>query len=364
MKRKLIFACRWNKSEQSSWSGSAYAVYQELNKRYCLERFDIKDSWNIKLYKLARKVGLVKGEPSLLGVHKKNNRFFEHKYNDGDCVVFQFSETPWTPYTKNYVYQDLAVEYLLYIKKTDPISYAHCGFTGVSEKQLKKRAIVQKAFYEHCDCIFTMGDWLADFLRDECGVSAEKIKTVGAGINVPIQEVEYTQKEENKILFVGRDFERKGGPIVLEAFKILKQNYLKGAELYIAGPAKNPLKKNVDGVIYLGNISTEQLRDYYKICDIFCMPSYFEPFGIVFCEALVNGLPCIGRNKFAMKEIIEEGKTGYLLEDDNVDELARKMFELLKNREIAKNVRAKREYYINKYSWSNVVDNMCKEIAL
>ena len=49
------------------------------------------------------------------------------------------------------------------------------------------------------------------------------------------------------------------------------------------------------------------------MCDVFCMPSYFEAYGLVFVEALTFGLPCIGRNCYEMPYFIEDGKTGLLL---------------------------------------------------
>ena len=51
------------------------------------------------------------------------------------------------------------------------------------------------------------------------------------------------------------------------------------------------------------------------------MPSYFEAYGLVFAEALTYGLPCIGRDKFAMSEFIEDGCTGRLISGEDVEEL-------------------------------------------
>ena len=52
------------------------------------------------------------------------------------------------------------------------------------------------------------------------------------------------------------------------------------------------------------------------------MPSRLEPFGIVFIEALARGLPCIGRDAYAMPEIITPGVSGSLIASDDEDELA------------------------------------------
>ena len=88
------------------------------------------------------------------------------------------------------------------------------------------------------------------------------------------------------------------------------------------------------------------------------MPSRFEAYGLVFVEALIYGLPCIGRKEFAMKEFIQDGVNGYLVEDDNVDELAKKMEDLLKNEKIKEYVLSKRKDYIKEYSWDEVANRM------
>ena len=61
------------------------------------------------------------------------------------------------------------------------------------------------------------------------------------------------------------------------------------------------------------------------------MPSYFEAYGLVFAEALTYGLPCIGRDKFAMSEFIEDGCTGRLISGEDAEELALDLWEVLQD---------------------------------
>jgi len=56
--------------------------------------------------------------------------------------------------------------------------------------------------------------------------------------------------------------------------------------------------------------------------DLFVMPSRFEGFGMAFAEALVRGLPCIGRDACAMPEIIDPASGGRLVRSESPDELA------------------------------------------
>ena len=357
-KPELIFACRWNKEIEKTWSGTAYAVYEELGKRFQISRFDLKDTFSILMYKLLRRMHLIKGNFSLLPTIRRYNRKFQKKYKDETKVVFQFDETPWTSQTINYIYQDLSIAYINYMRKHDPVAYVYSSFSNISERQLEKREQAQREFYQHCAGIFTMGQWLADFLHVECGIPVEKIHVVGAGVGIPVELCNDLIKTGNKILFVGKDFERKGGKLVVEAFQILRKNYRPDAELYIAGPVHNPIEKEIPGIHFVGNLSRNEVTKYYRMCDIFCMPSYFEAYGIAFCEALVYGLPCIARNKYAMPEIIRDREEGYLIDNDDASDLAYKMQCLLEDEQILQNVRSRQEFYQRKYSWEYVVNQM------
>lgn len=116
----------------------------------------------------------------------------------------------------------------------------------------------------------------------------------------------------------------------------------------------------MDGYHYMGDCDHKTLSGLFNRCDIFVMPSYFEAYGLVFIEALTYGLPCIGRNAYEMPYFIENGKTGFLLEKDNADDLAHLMYRLLKDETIKSNVRANKEWYVKEYSWDAVADRITR----
>lgn len=114
----------------------------------------------------------------------------------------------------------------------------------------------------------------------------------------------------------------------------------------------------------MGLCNYEQLSTLFNKCDIFCMPSYFEAYGLVFIEALCYGLPCIGRNVYEMPYLIKEGENGYLLKEDNPKELSRLIKKLLNDEGIKQNVLALKDIYIKEYSWNNValkISNIIKK---
>ena len=156
-----------------------------------------------------------------------------------------------------------------------------------------------------------------------------------------------------KILYVGKDFERKNGPLVVKVFHLLHERRPE-AELFIAGPSDMPAGCDMDGIHFIGLRSFKELAPYYNMCNIFCMPSLFEAYGLVFVEAMVFGLPCIGRDAFEMPYFIDEGNTGLLLRHQDAGELSQLMERAADDNDMVSRVLAQRADYCKKYSWSSV----------
>jgi len=75
-------------------------------------------------------------------------------------------------------------------------------------------------------------------------------------------------------------------------------------------------------VTFWGALSDEDLAAAYSDCDVFAMPSKKEGFGIVFLEAMRLGKPCIGGNHGGTPDVIEHGKSGFLVDYDDITALA------------------------------------------
>lgn len=357
---RLVFVSNWGNKKKAAWSGTVPGLYHELQKHYAVERFDI----NVRIpcllpLRCMEKLGLGRFDMEYM---KYYTRVFEKHYSaEEGRKVFQFDECPSVPWTDSYIFQDLSVGFLLDIYENHPELIPYCGMENLSRRYLEKRAASQKAFYQQVRGVFTMGRWLADYLVEKEGLPREKVHAVGGGVNVDTAGIEYSEKKGNKILFVGRDFKRKGGDLTVQAFRLLKKR-IPGAELYLAGPAVNPVgdTAEAEGIFYLGEQNGEQIRKLYNKCDVFCMPSRFEAYGLVFAEALAFGLPCIARNAFAMREFIRDGENGYLVESDDAEALAVKMEMALQNEGMKQHVMAQRERYLKEYSWETVVNRIAE----
>ncbi len=348
MMEPLYFIATWKRVKEQSWSGTSWALLQALSAHYAISDINVKQS-------VVRRA-LQKLIPAFhdmgLGSILRYRAAFQNHISEGK--VFQFEEYCRDSETlKTYIYKDLSVSYLEYVAKTNKEMFSHSGFAHIPLQSIERKARMEREYHSSCSGIFTMSRWLREFLIEHDGISPDKVYHVGGGINVNSARIQPHQRQGNKILFAGRDFDRKGGTLVCEAFKRLR-NRISDAELHIAGPAKRPRISNIKGVFYHGDVHHDKLSDLLNLCDVFCMPSQFEAYGLVFPEALCYGLPCIGRQRQEMPHFIDDKSTGRLLQGDSPEELCEMMHEILTQPRYAENVKKRQREYIHQYSWNSV----------
>jgi glycosyltransferase involved in cell wall biosynthesis len=133
-------------------------------------------------------------------------------------------------------------------------------------------------------------------------------------------------KNERVILFVGRIIFPKGIQDLLEATK-----HLKDVKVIIIGDGNylSELKKQYPWATYLGNKGHDEIIPYLALTDIFVNPSYAEGLPTSVLEAGAAGLPIIATDVGGTREIIQDGKNGYLIKPKDVDGLKRKLIKLL-----------------------------------
>lgn len=347
----------WNKiNPEATWSGIPYGIMQGLKEFTEVNTIDIALSKtqyilgrgiNKMLWHSGANANPLEKYFESRNIEKKVNRFESNLY------VGISSDIKFTNY-KGYIYTDLTVGSLEYFRDRNPENYKFSGF-DLEECYLEKWNKNQRDSFNYLQGIFTMSKWLEEYLLNVEGMPKEKVHYIGGGMNLKRELVDSSYKEGNKILFVGRDFKRKGGEEVLKAFQVLhKKN--PDIKLFIAGSIKKEAEE--DGVIWLGNLPNYELYYYYNICDIFCLPSHFEAFGIAFVEALAFGLPCIARNAFEMPKLIDDGVTGILLKNNNIEELVDSIEKILSDRNYQRNVWKLQSYYFNEYTWNTVADRI------
>lgn len=170
----------------------------------------------------------------------------------------------------------------------------------------------------------------------------------------------YDNPEENSILFVGRASFEKGIDYLLEAVATINIPF----KLYLVtgGPAISEVYSKIEQlnlsskVEVLGILSYGKTRDCYAMADVVVIPSvWIESFCLVGVEAMANAKPVVAFQTGGIYDWLVDGKTGYLAECRNIEDLANKIKMILKDKAKAKEMgicgyhRVQEKYNINTY---------------
>lgn len=222
----------------------------------------------------------------------------------------------------------------------------------------------EAAIYKNASVVFVRSENIRRSLTEQYHVKPDNVEVVYAGSN--LNRVESAQetsvgRDPYSILFVGLDWERKGGPELLVAFRRLQQTHPQ-ARLIIAGSSPD-IPADLDGVEVIGKVSIDRLGLLYQRAGIFCLPTKREPFGIVFLEAMEHGLPVVGTDIGAQVDFIRDGETGYRVPVLDPEALATALCRLCDDPQGAKEMGRRGEQLIrDRYNWNSVVEKMSATI--
>lgn len=177
--------------------------------------------------------------------------------------------------------------------------------------------------------ILPWSSWTAASLIEDYGVDPERIEIVAPGVDLEVwrPDSDYIPEKTLKILFVGGDLMRKGGDVLLNAFRSLPHGV---AELHLVTRTELPAEAGVTVYNHL-QPNTPELIELYQKSDVFVLPTKAEAFGIAAIEASAAGLPVIATAVGGLVDIVVEGKTGFFIEPGDAPTLARRLQQLAKN---------------------------------
>lgn len=143
------------------------------------------------------------------------------------------------------------------------------------------------------------------------------------------------------ILYASKLSERKRSSDLLEAYrqfsnKLSPKPYL----LFIGdGEMRPSLEKEVErlklgnDVLFLGFKNQSELPSYYELCDVFVLPSFHEPWGLVVNEAMNAGRAVIVTDQVGSgRDLVKQGENGYVFKAGDVNELADALHKVLKDK--------------------------------
>jgi alpha-maltose-1-phosphate synthase len=178
--------------------------------------------------------------------------------------------------------------------------------------------------YVHAAAIATFSEVARRSLIDDYGVDPRKIVAVGAGANIVPTTDPVRHDDGRTLLFVGKEWERKGGPVLLRAFENLRR-CRPDLRLILAGPPSALVVPA--GVTNYGVVPLHTVQRLLSEATVFVLPTCQEPFGIAFLDAMLCKVPCVGTHVGAVPEIV--GDTAICVPPGDSTALARAIERLL-----------------------------------
>jgi phosphatidyl-myo-inositol dimannoside synthase len=159
----------------------------------------------------------------------------------------------------------------------------------------------------------------------------------------------YGLEGKRVLMTLARLDERKGQDRMLQALPAILREL--PDTVYViagAGDMRERLQRiaaetNVsDHVVFTGRVKDEEVAAHYRLCDVYAMPNRTsesgdtEGFGLVFLEAGASGRPVIGGNAGGVPDAIDDGETGFLVDGNSTDQIARAAVRLLGDPELCR----------------------------
>ena len=250
---------------------------------------------------------------------------------------------------KNYAHQmknklkNLDVDVILSPESTVPIAYLNAKqpliiwtdttlsalinfypyMSNLCQENIKNIYKIEAEALKRCDLIIYTSEWAARMASETYGIKTSKIKVVPWGANF-----ESTRSLEDikrivdsritrpcKLLFIGVDWERKGGDLALQVATKLNQVGLE-TELTVVGchpHTTQPLPKFVKCLGFISKSTPQGLKTINQLlCEshFLILPSQAETFGHVFCEASSFGVPSLATNIAGIPTVVRNGVNG------------------------------------------------------
>lgn len=218
------------------------------------------------------------------------------------------------------------------------------------------------------------------------GISHNKIKIIPLGITddhygrrkdahkIILEELQIDVRDNPFLLTVGRLVKRKG--VAWFVGEVMPELIKKYPTLQYLIPGDGNDKENIENVInkkdltknvkLLGRVEDEVISALYNEASVFVMPNIpvkgdMEGFGRVLLEASLCQIPIVASGIEGIKDAIEDGRNGVLLEPYDKESFIKEITNFLENKDYAEEFGTKsRKYSIDKFNWKNISNNYIK----
>ena len=374
---RLIFLSPHDPHDVGTWSGTAHSIYDALTK--ATERVEIVHArWTDfiarKLLRLLRKIGVPTDytRSALYAYLASLEASARLRFAQGEVIVAV-----------------AAAPYLFALKTSRPLIFVsdatfasirriYTSFADMPRWLVADADRVERIALHRSKRVLFCSEWASTSAIADYGVSPTAISVLPLGPNIRDEVISRyrTTKiadfaEGVRLLFIGADWDRKGGPIVMEIKRVLNSLGV-ACELFLVGNCPKDMSME-DGIHVLGRLDKSDDGQLQKLCSLFesahffVLPTTAEAYGIVFSEAQAFGCPSLTYAVGGTPTAVLDGITGYTLPmGDKARDFAETICSLIQNprqyEQMSMNCRARYESEANWGNWARAIVNLTVHI--
>ncbi|WP_031386100.1 glycosyltransferase family 4 protein [Desulfonatronum thiodismutans] len=220
---------------------------------------------------------------------------------------------------------------------------------------------LERASLQAKDLVFTYSERTRKSMLDDYALPAHKVIVAPTACKIPYPAANQVLTERvPKLIFAATDFFRKGGDLVLKAFKELRLQRQELELILVGVKAPEPLP---DGARHLGMVPFDKLMAEYLSASLILHPARHDAYPNVLKEALACGLPAVTSDSCGIPEIVANGETGMVLKRNDVPSIVETVSDLLDDPERLQGMRERclveRERFRPKNCVARITEAMC-----
>lgn len=321
---KVGFAARWDPLDKKSWSGTSYYTFQEIRKRNEVEVFHFRWPWYLREWLTTQK--------------SLNRRLFKKQ------TVVEFTRAYARYFSKqlqkalrerpvDVLFVSASSQLVAYLETDIPVIYMtdatfqqiqgyYPYFSNLVAYNLRQGIELDKRAFEKAAHCLLASEWNKRSAMEDYSISPDKITVALCGANMDVvpavNELKPYTDPVYHLLFLGVEWERKGGEIALEAFRQLRTRGIQ-THLHIIGcvpPHDLGTEKDITVIPFLNKNDEADFRRLQQIflqTAVLFLPTRAECAGVVFSEASAYGIPSITTDTGGVRTYVEDGVNGYAL---------------------------------------------------
>ncbi|MCS1351547.1 1,4-alpha-glucan branching protein domain-containing protein [Mechercharimyces sp. CAU 1602] len=234
-----------------------------------------------------------------------------------------------------------------------PLLYTYHGIQHVYDRIMGSPNLtyvhnIEKSASVHSSMLAVCSQYMKEELIQGFSVSPTKVRVIPNGVVMPRSPTKeerkedmearkrYAEEKEKIILYVGRMTPHKGVQGLIEASPYIVNRFPHTKFILVGkGSETDSLKERVaalgveEKVMFLGHVDELEKERLYRCADVFVLPSFYEPFGIVVLEAMAHRVPVIVSHTGGLKEIVKHRVNGLTVITGHVESLFDQICEVL-----------------------------------